>query len=101
MKEESSEEGGGKLEVVIRGLLRVGREETGGRVTETGALLMDTGLVPGRDRGLDRPMVAGGQLTAVATVRGGAGLAGGVVSSPLSSIIFSALYFYFSPKYNC
>ncbi len=55
MKEEESEEGGGKFEVMIRGLVRVGREETGGRVAETGGLLMETGLVPGRDRGLDRP----------------------------------------------
>lgn len=100
-KGEASEGGGGKLEVVIRGLLIAGREETGGRVVETGGLLTEMELVPGRDRGLDRPMVAGGQLTAAATVRGGAGLAGGVVSIPLSSIIFSAFYLYFSPQYDC
>lgn len=35
------------------------------------------------------PIIIGGELTAVAPVTGGTGLTGGVVSIPLSSIIFS------------
>lgn len=47
------------------------------------------------------PMVTGGALTVAATVRGSVGLAGGVVSIPLSSIIFSALYLHLNPQYSC
>lgn len=93
VKWEASEEGGGKWEdregCGARGLLN-GMEGTGGNAVETEGEPMETELVPERDRGLDIPMVIGGGLTVAATVRGGVGLAGGVVSIPLSSIIFSA-----------
>lgn len=91
--EESVEVGGnweGREGAAGRGLLKAGMEGRGGRVVESGGFPMETALVLGRDRGLDRPMVIGGELTAAAPVRGGVGLAGGVVSIPLSSIIFSA-----------
>lgn len=92
---------GGKGEILVkggaiveaggaaRGLLKAGRGGTGGREAETEG--EPTELVPGRDRGLDKPMVTGTPLTVSATVGGGVGLAGGVVSIPLSSIIFSAV----------
>lgn len=92
--EESIEEGGYWEEReggAVRGLLKAGLEGTGGREVETEGEPMET--EPGRDRGLERPMGSGGPLAVVAaTVRGGVGLAGGVVSIPLSSIIFSAVY---------
>lgn len=103
-KEE--EVGGGKGEVLVKGegnwedwegcvakgLLKVGMEGTGGRFVETEGELMEMELMPGRDGGLDRPMVIGGAPSVAATVRGGVGLAGGVVSIPLSSIIVLPLY---------
>lgn len=103
VKGEARVEAGGNWEdregTVGRGLLKAGREGRGGRgAVESGGFPM----VLGRDRGLDRPMVMGGGLTAAAPVRGGVGLAGGVVSIPLSSIIFSACYLhFFSLVYSC
>lgn len=47
----------------------------------------------------DSPAVLGG-LIADVTVSG-AGVVGGVVSMPLSSIIFSAVDPNFSPEYDC
>lgn len=103
-KEEGVEGGNGELLVkgegnwedwgggVAKGLLKAGMEGTGGRFVETEGEPMEMELMPGRDGGLDRPMVIGGAPTAAATVRGGVGLAGGVVSIPLSSIIFLPLY---------
>lgn len=106
---------GGKGELLVKGdaegnweereggpareLLKAGRDGMGGREVETEGKLME--LVPERVRGLDRPAGIGGELTVAATVRGGVGLAGGVVSIPLSSIIFSAVYQNFSPEYSC
>ena len=59
MKGEASVEGGGnwdeREEGVAIGLLKAGGEEIGGRVIETEGEPMELGLVPGRDRGLDRP----------------------------------------------
>lgn len=102
VKGEESVAGGGKWEErgggADRGLLKAGREGTGGRAAETEG---ETELVPGGDKGLDRPMLSGGALTEAATLRGGVGLAGGVVSIPLSSIIFLALNLLFSPEYSC
>lgn len=48
-------EAGGNWEGADRGLLKVGRGGPGGRVVETEGLPMEMALVPGRDRGLDRP----------------------------------------------
>lgn len=87
-------EGGAAKEVV-----KTGRDGMGGREVETEGKLME--LVPGRVRGLDRSAGIGGVLTVAVTVRGGVGLAGGVVSIPLSSIIFSAVCLNFSPEYSC
>lgn len=84
VKGEASVEVRGNWEAAGRGLLKGGMEGAGGRA-------VDTELVPGRGRGLDRPVVTGGDVTVAATVRGGVGLAGGVVSIPLSSIIFLTL----------
>ena len=55
VKGEASVEVGGKWEVVVSGLMKAGREGTGGRVVETDGLLLATELVPGRDWELDRP----------------------------------------------
>lgn len=81
VKGEASVEAGGNWEAMGRGLLKAGREGAGGRA-------VDTELVPERVRGLDRPIVTAGEETVAATAGGGVGLAGGVVSIPLSSIIF-------------
>lgn len=88
-------EGGGNWEEREGGAVREG----GGRVVATEGEPMDMELEPGTDRGLDTPVVSGGAPTAAATTRGGVGLAGGVVSIPLSSIIFLA--FYPSPDCSC
>lgn len=96
---------GGKGELLVKGEARV---EAGGRVEDSegcvgrgllkGVRLVETEAepteqVPGRDGVPDSPMVIGGALT----VRGGTGLAGGVVSMPLSSIIFSAEHLHSKP----
>lgn len=83
---------------VARGPLIAGKEGTAGRVVETEGEPME--LLPGGDRVLGRPVVIGRSVTVAATVRGGVGLAGGVVSIPLSSIIFSALFLHFGPDYT-
>lgn len=94
VKGAASVEGGGNWEEreggAAKGLLKAGRGGTEGREVKTEGEPMETELVPERDG--DRPTVSGGLLTAAAPVRGGVGLAGGVVSIPLSSIIFSAIY---------
>lgn len=74
------------------GLLRIESEGTGGTEVDTEGEPMETALVPVRARGLDRPPVTGRALVVAATVRGGGGLAGGVVSIPLSSIIFVVVH---------
>lgn len=88
--EESVDAGGNweeRLRGAARGLLKAGSSGTLGREDETEGEL----TVPGTDSGLDRPIVVGGLLTRAATDRGGVGLVGGVVSIPLSSIIFSVV----------
>lgn len=56
VKGEGSVEGGRKWEEGgDRGLLKAGREGTGGRSVETEVEPMETELVPGGDKGLDRP----------------------------------------------
>lgn len=45
------------------------------------------------------PIESGGPLTVAATLGGGVGLLGGVVSIPLSSIIFSAFDLHLNPQY--
>lgn len=55
VKGEASVDVGGNWEVAGRGLLKAGREGRGGRAVDTEGLPVETGIVPGRDRGLDRP----------------------------------------------
>lgn len=55
VKGEASVELGGNWEVAARGLLKAGREGRGGRAVDAEGLLTETELVPGGDRGLDRP----------------------------------------------
>lgn len=93
--------GGGGKDRVGMGLLKGGGAEEwiGGMEVETArgtgvekpsGVKVDMPVVLGRDRGLDRPIVRGGELTVAAMLGGGKGEAGGVVSIPLSSIIFRA-----------
>lgn len=72
-------------------------EWMGGMEAETAGVEKPSGekvgmvVVLGRVMGLERPItVSGGGLMVAATLGGGVGEAGGVVSIPLSSIIFSA-----------
>lgn len=57
VKGEASVEVEGNWAVGARGLLKAGRDGTGGRAVEIEELPMKTELVPGRDRGLDRPEI--------------------------------------------
>lgn len=70
------------------GLVRGGREVNAGFGAEMEGDPMEMELLPVRGRGLARPEVTAGALTVEATFGGGVGVVGGVVSIPLSSIIF-------------
>lgn len=101
MKGEASVEAGGNWEErgsgAARGLLKAGSGGTLGREVETEGEL----IVPGRGSEVDRPAVVGRLPTGPPTVRGGVGLAGGVVSIPLSSIIFSVVFILTSAQNSC
>lgn len=99
---ETAEAVVGNGEAVVKGAGRVGggkycpgrdRGGTKGLVMGgselTEAFGTEMELVPGSDTGLVKPGgTGGGALTVEASSRGGVGLDGGVVSIPLSSIIF-------------
>lgn len=64
------------------GLVRDGSEVKAGFGAEMEGEPLEMELMPARGRGLVRPVVTGGALTVEATLGGGVGLVGGVVSIP-------------------